>query len=209
MVYLLAAENETEMRDWLHALQPLTEDERRARARAWSECMRQQRMVEASTRSEVGKLVGVLVQGGVGKESAPKAAGELWRAGFATAADLAAAPDELRRSGWGLADGAVAATLRATLGLLAPSELAALDEKRGVDEPPAQAAPPGDLPLELLGARRGSAPTQTALAHAFFDQLNSISSGATAVAGVQSQGAKYNSGDNFGSLKGIAHSFKP
>ena len=29
------------------------------------------------------------------------------------------------------------------------------------------------------------------------------------VAGVQSQGAKYNSGDNFGSLKGIAHSFKP
>ena len=209
VVYLLAAENETEMRDWLHALQPLTEDERRARARAWSECMRQQRMVEASTRSEVGKLVGVLVQGGVGKESAPKAAGELWRAGFATAADLAAAPDELRRSGWGLADGTVAATLRATLGSLAPSELAALDEKRGVDEPPAQAAPPGDLPLELLGARRGSAPTQTALAHAFFDQLNSISSGATAVAGVQSQGAKYNSGDNFGSLKGIAHSFKP
>ena len=30
VVYLLAAENETEMRDWLHALQPLTEDERRA-----------------------------------------------------------------------------------------------------------------------------------------------------------------------------------
>ena len=154
------------MRDWLHALQPLTEDERRA-ARVVG--------VHASAgwRSERalrgGEAVGVLVQGGVGKESAPKAAGELWRA-VRNGRRPRRRPDELRRSGGarrrhGRRDAPRHPGRRALRPRRSTRSAAWTSRRRRRCPATCRSS---------CSARAGSAPTQTALAHAFFDQLNSI-----------------------------------